>query len=408
MAKWWQFWRREQKSSTAIQAILRQNSASWSAREFSAFAEEGFRDNPTVRACIKAKQRAAIECPVILVNEKYEVVERHPLLDLLKRPNLMQSWEQLLVQLIGSHDIGGEGDLLKIGVGQRLELWPLRPDWLEIASTQGGIPATWRYTPSEENEPGSPRIYPSTEIMVWQEYNPLSRWRGLSPLFSAAYSIDTLNEYAKSNKAMLENGMTPSGVLWTEQEVGDTAFKRLQEQFTGKYAGSKNSGKPIILEGGLKWQGMSFSPRDMEFVSGKKLSQQDICQALNVPPQIIGMDGSQTFANYEQARAAFYEDEVIPLVNDLLASLQRWLGPDFKIPSGWQLRVDVDAITALEPRRAERNKNIDSMSSLRVNEKRQAMGYKDVDGGEVILVDSNKIPLELAGADVPPMGAPTP
>lgn len=53
---------------------------------------------------------------------------------------------------------------------------------------------------------------------------------------------------------------------------------------------------------------MSFSPRDMGIVSGKRLSQLDVCQVLRVPPQIIGIEGSQTFANYEQARAAFYED----------------------------------------------------------------------------------------------------
>ena len=33
---------------------------------------------------------------------------------------------------------------------------------------------------------------------------------------------------------MLENGMTPSGVLWTDSEVSDTSFNRLQEQFNGK------------------------------------------------------------------------------------------------------------------------------------------------------------------------------
>jgi len=202
---------------------------------------------------------------------------------------------------------------------------------------------------------------------------------------------------------MLENGMTPSGVLWTDSEVSDTSFNRLQEQFNGKYAGAKNSGKPMILDGGLKWQGMSFSPRDMEFVSGKRLSQLDVCQVLRVPPQIIGIEGSQTFANYEQARAAFYEDEVIPMVNGLLSELLNFLRKDFKLPPTYKLIVDTDGITALEPRRAERNKVIDGLTSLKVDEKRAAMGYESAEGGDVILVDSNKIPLDMAGADIPPL-----
>jgi len=403
MSKWWQFWKKEEKSSNAIRSIMQRNSATWSAREFVAFATEGYRDNPTVRACIMAKQKAAIECPIILVNEKGEAVENHPILALLKKPNLMQSWEKFLTQMIGSHDIAGEGDVLKIGIGQSVELWPLRPDWLEITSFSMGLPVTCSYTPSDTYEESTVKQYQFSELMIWAEYNPLFRWRGLSPLYSAAYSIDTLNEYAKSNKAMLENGMTPSGVLWTDSEVSDTSFNRLQEQFNGKYAGAKNSGKPMILDGGLKWQGMSFSPRDMEFVSGKRLSQLDVCQVLRVPPQIIGIEGSQTFANYEQARAAFYEDEVIPMVNGLLSELLNFLRKDFKIPANYQLLVDTDDITALEPRRAERNKVIDGLTSISIDEKRAAMGYDSTEGGDVILVDSNKIPLDMAGADIPPL-----
>ena len=403
MSKWWQFWKKEEKSSNAIRSIMQRNSATWSAREFVAFATEGYRDNPTVRACIMAKQKAAIECPIILVNEKGEAVENHPILALLNKPNPMQSWEKFLTQMIGSHDIAGEGDVLKIGIGQSVELWPLRPDWLEITTFSMGLPVTCSYTPSDTYEESTVKQYQFSELMIWAEYNPLFRWRGLSPLYSAAYSIDTLNEYAKSNKAMLENGMTPSGVLWTDSEVSDTSFNRLQEQFNGKYAGAKNSGKPMILDGGLKWQGMSFSPRDMEFVSGKRLSQLDVCQVLRVPPQIIGIEGSQTFANYEQARAAFYEDEVIPMVNGLLSELLGFLRKDFKLPQTYKLIVDTDGITALEPRRAERNKVIDGLTSLKVDEKRAAMGYESAEGGDVILVESNKIPLDMAGADIPPL-----
>lgn len=403
MSKWWQFWKKEEKSSNAIRSIMQRNSATWSAREFVAFATEGYRDNPTVRACIMAKQKAAIECPIILVNEKGEAVENHQILALLNKPNPMQSWEKFLTQMIGSHDIAGEGDVLKIGIGQSVELWPLRPDWLEITTFSMGLPVTCSYTPSDTYEESTVKQYQFSELMIWAEYNPLFRWRGLSPLYSAAYSIDTLNEYAKSNKAMLENGMTPSGVLWTDSEVSDTSFSRLQEQFNGKYAGAKNSGKPMILDGGLKWQGMSFSPRDMEFVSGKRLSQLDVCQVLRVPPQIIGIEGSQTFANYEQARAAFYEDEVIPMVNGLLSELLGFLRKDFKIPPTYKLIVDTDGITALEPRRAERNKVIDGLTSLKVDEKRAAMGYAAAEGGDVILVESNKIPLDMAGADIPPL-----
>jgi hypothetical protein len=63
--------------------------------------------------------------------------------------------------------------------------------------------------------------------------------------------------------------------------------------------------------------------------------------------------------------------------------------------------VDIDSVAALEPRRAERNTKLDTMQSISTNEKRQAMGYEPVDGGDVLLVNSGLIPLEMAGADIP-------
>ena len=91
------------------------------------------------------------------------------------------------------------------------------------------------------------------------------------------------------------------------------------------------------------------------------------------------------------------------MVNGLLSELLGFLRKDFKLPPTYKLIVDTDGITALEPRRAERNKVIDALASLKVDEKRAAMGYQSTEGGDVILVDSNKIPLDMAGADIPPL-----
>jgi len=50
---------------------------------------------------------------------------------------------------------------------------------------------------------------------------------------------------------------------------------------------------------------MSLSPTDMDFGNGKNSAANEICMAFGVPPQLIGMPGSQTFANYEQAVETF-------------------------------------------------------------------------------------------------------
>jgi hypothetical protein len=72
-----------------------------------------------------------------------------------------------------------------------------------------------------------------------------------------------------------------------------------------------------------------------------------------------------------------------------------------------RLCVDIDAVAALEPRRAERNKTLDTLQSISTNEKRMAMGYESVEGGDVLLVNSGLIPLDMAGADIPSLTPPS-
>ena len=394
--KWWEFWRSEAKhfSPSYIRTVLMRGTANWTAFDFIAYAAEGYGQNPTVRACIDAKARAATDCPMIATRDGANV-ERHPLLDLMRKPNPMQSWGALLKELLINYDISGEAILYVNRVGRMVELISLRPDWVTISSYQNGMPATYTFSGGDEGNQYS-KIYQASEIIIFKHYNPLDRWRGLSPLASCAFAIDTLNSYAESNKATLDNGVTPSGVLSTASTLEDEPFKRLQQQFTDKYAGSKSSGKPMLLEGGLTWQQTGISPREMEYINGKRANELDVCKSLRVPPQMVGIEGSQTFANYEQARAAFYEDEVIPTVNELLSEIVRGVG----FNDGVTLTVDVDAVTALEPRRAERNKTLDAMQSLTVNEKREQMGYDSAEGGDQILIASTLIPLDLAGADL--------
>ena len=68
----------------------------------------------------------------------------------------------------------------------------------------------------------------------------------------AAFAIDQLNEYNKTNFALLQNGMQPSGSLTTEQVIDDAQFNRLKTQFSETYTGSQNNGKPFDFRRRLK------------------------------------------------------------------------------------------------------------------------------------------------------------
>jgi len=173
------------------------------------------------------------------------------------------------------------------------------------------------------------------------------------------------------------------------QTLADEQFNRLKTQIEEEYSGSANAGRPMLLEGGLDWKQMGLSPTDMGIIETKYASARDIALAFGVPPLLLGIKGDNTFANYAEARLAFWEDTVLPLLEMILTDWNTWLAQPF----GVEVRADVDAIPAIAEKRLQLWKMADASTDLTINERRQIKGYGPVDGGDVVLVPSSQIPL---------------
>jgi HK97 family phage portal protein len=136
----------------------------------------------------------------------------------------------------------------------------------------------------------------------------------------------------------------------------------------------------MVLEGGLDWRDMSLSPKDMDWLAGKDVSAREIALAFHVPPQLIGIEGSLTFSNFEQARLALFDDAVLPLLDHFKDELNHWLAPQY----GDDISVDydIDGIDALAPRREKIWNRIATAPFMTINEKRAALGMAAIEGGD--------------------------
>src|SRR3546814_7377492 len=76
----------------------------------------------------------------------------------------------------------------------------------------------------------------------------------------------------------------PGATLSPEQ------FIRLKEEMAAGFQGAANAGRPMLLEGGLKWQPLSLTPADMDFTETKAAAAREIALAFGVPPMLPGLD----------------------------------------------------------------------------------------------------------------------
>jgi HK97 family phage portal protein len=351
----------------------------WTPRRYDRLAEEGYARNVVAFRCIKEIAQSAAATPLMLFQGERELV-LHPVLELLTRPNPRQGRVAFLESVITQLLIAGNAYVEAVGEGEPVELWPLRADRMQVVPGRHGLPAGYEYkVGSQSRRWSADALDGQSQILHLKQYHPLEDWYGFSPLEAAARAIDQFNAAEQWNQALLQNGCRPSGALSVESRDGPLnltpeQYDRLKEQLQEQYAGAVNAGRPILLEGGLKWTDMMLSPKDMDFLNAKYASARDIALAFGYPPMLLGIPGDNTYANQKEARLALWEQTILPLLDFVLDGLNHWLLPRFG-ETALRLRYDEDAISALNPRREMLWARINAATFLSEDEKRQAVGY---------------------------------
>jgi HK97 family phage portal protein len=270
------------------------------------------------------------------------------------------------------------------GDGMPAELFPLRPERVKIEAGAGGWPSAYLYTAGETKTrlPARDGLGRPAIVHV-RATHPLDDHYGLGCLGAAAGAVAIHNAATKWNKALLDNAARPSGALVADAGEGlalsADQYARLREELEAQFAGAANAGRPMLLEGGLKWQAMSLTPADMDFVGLKAAAAREIALAFGVPPMLLGLPGDATYANYREANRALWRLTVLPLADKIIGALAVALGRWWP---GLSVTIDVDQVTALAEDRERLWAQVSAAGFLSDAEKRKMLGLGPSKGGE--------------------------
>lgn len=379
-----------------------------------AYAREGYMSNPDVYAAIEIFSNAAgaVDWAVEKrVRGSWEPLDTHPMLDLLERPNPRMSGTTLIRSLVKWRLIGGEFYLARneLPKGAPKELYVLPVHRMKILPGLSPMDPVHGY---EYQIGGQKKPLPAADVLHLPRFNPVDDWYGLSPLEAAARFIDQANSAADFNLGLLQNGGIPPGFLSSDEELGDKAFARLKTAMQS-WGRPNQSGKPQLLEGGLKWQGAGRSPADMEMLEAQRMFALKFAQVIGLPAEFLSGAAEKKYSNYGEAQKALYTVGVCPELDDVRDGLNWWLAPMF----GDDIRLVylTDSIDALQEDEDKRWARADASKDLTVDETRALKGFEPLPNklGEVLLVPFSMAPLGAASepttpADEPPADEPDP
>ena len=369
----------EQKASATGRVIAYGTSGrvAWSPRDTVSLTKTGFQGNPIGFRAVRLIAEAAAALPLVCQDHERRY-ETHPILNLIGRPNAAQGRAELFEALYGQLLLSGNGYLEAVGAdaGLPIELHVLRSDRMSLVPGADGWPVAYDYAVG-----GRKHRFDVTggvaQICHIKTFHPQDDHYGLSPMQAAATAIDVHNSASRWSKALLDNAARPSGAIVYRGSEGQGVmsteqYERLVEEMEAHHQGARNAGRPMLLEGGLDWKPMGFSPSDMEFQKTKEAAAREIAVAFGVPPMLLGLTGDATYSNYQEANRAFYRLTVVPLVSRVMGSVSQWLSGLAGVVVG--LRPDLDQVPALAQERDQQWARVGAATFLSDAEKRALLG----------------------------------
>jgi len=366
--------------------------AQWNDWDSSKAIEEGYKSAVPVYACVKKRMDSIASIPLVVEvksGDEWEAQPNHPLQMLLDNPNPEMTTSTLTKLMVAHLDLAGNAYWMKVKAGAgntTKELWPTLPQHVSVSGSQQRL--VEYYTVGVEQKRVS-----EDDMCHFKFIDPSSLIFGQAPLKAAGKAVDIDNAGQAWQKVSMQNRGVPD--LHVSYENPDMTPEQYEQ---AKDAAKKNTGPgearaPWVTSKATIKQ-LSMSPVEMDFMETRRFTREDICSAYGVPSSLIAEMGNVNLANAETARRAFWQDTIVPLMDEITDALNMCLASEY----GADVRIsyDLSNIPALQENYSEKLTNAKTMWSMgvpfNVVNQRLELGLDDIDGGDIGYIPTGVIP----------------
>lgn len=196
--------------------------------------------------------------------------------------------------LTASKLLHGDGfaEIVRDRNGNVRGLVPIHPRRVRVIAYPDGSRLIYEIQPDPTIETKAPDV---GQIRVLDQddmlHVPGFGFNGLRGMSALRYSLRNSGRLAiaaqEFSKMFLQNSARPDFALKTTGNLTDQQFDQLKERLS-EHLGPQNSGRPMILEGGLDIKELTMPLEEMQLLETRKFQVEEIARAFNVPPFMIG------------------------------------------------------------------------------------------------------------------------
>jgi len=360
-----------------------------------------YRKSVYVYACVDkiAKYTATVDLTLHeIINTKGDSREVlvHPALDLLYKFNPWQTRSEFLRITMINKKLTGKAYWHKVrnDRGQVVELWNLRPDMVTIIPDPDGEIIKHYLVTFED---GSQEEVLFEDIIFLRDPDPLCIYDGVSPVQAARGRIQTEELAASYQRDFFLNAARPDGILRNNEGMTQEEAQAAKDRWNETHKGRGKNSRIAVLAGGIEYQQISLSQREMDYIESMKFTRDDILVAFGVPKSIITTDDVNR-ANAEAGIYMFMTQTIKPEMIQLVEVLNEFLlVPEF----GEKYYLDYTDPTPEDRtlKLSEYTQGVDKWITR--NEIRSQLGYEPIDGGDELFGSLINVPLGKVGEPTP-------
>jgi len=227
---------------------------------------------------------------------------------------------RFMLMLVASICLRGNAFIEKKMIGIKLvSLVPLLPQNMVVKRLESG---RLEYTYTEN---GQKRVIPEKNLMHIRGFG-LDGVCGMMPMKEGRDVIGAAMAVEESAAKIFENGLQSSGFLSAENALDAEQRERLRG-YMQAFTGSKNAGKIMVLEGGLKYQNVTMNPEAAQMLESRAFSIEEICRWFRVPAFMVGHADKQSSwaSSVEGMNLQFLTNTLRPLLVNIEQEISRCL-----------------------------------------------------------------------------------
>lgn len=190
---------------------------------------------------------------------------------------------------------------------------PLHPDWVVL---------------TRDPKSGLKKAYVNGQQVPLEDLFHIRRFTlpgydiGLSPLQVFKQGIGLGLAAEEFGGHWFRDGAAPSSVLTTDQSLTPDQVKATQKEWIASHGGKR---RPAVLSGGFKWEPVTITPEESQFLQTRKFQVAEIARMFGIPPHMVGdVDRSTSWGTgIEQMAVGFVTFTLMPWLTCIEAALNR-------------------------------------------------------------------------------------